>query len=203
MTGCAPSSAAACPASTATVSALADIGITTNTDGTLVLDGGKLDKALAADSAAVGALFTSEQGYTSRLDDILDSYLSAGGIIQTRTNGIQSQIDDIGDRREVLDRRLAALEDRYTRQFNALDALVGQLTATSDYLTQQLATCRALGSRITVADQSATRSPFLASTDIKRNQKMNATAALQQYRGIGNQGAVMDCKSSPADSDAH
>lgn len=119
-------------------SALADIGITTKTDGTLVLDGGKLDEALAADSAAVGALFTSEQGYTSRLDDILDSYLSAGGILQTRTDGIQTRIDAIGDRREVLDRRLAALEDRYTRQFNALDALVGQLTATGDYLTQQL-----------------------------------------------------------------
>jgi flagellar hook-associated protein 2 len=35
--------------------------------------------------------------------------------------------------------RLGLLETRLLRQFNALDALVGQLTNVSNFLTQQLA----------------------------------------------------------------
>ncbi|MGA7980090.1 MAG: flagellar filament capping protein FliD [Chromatiaceae bacterium] len=118
---------------------LADIGITTKTDGTLVLDSAKLNEALSTDPAAVGQLFYSDQGYAPRFAAILSSYLDTGGVLDSRTAGVQSQIDDIGDRRTALDERLTSLEERYMRQFTALDAMVGQLSATSDFLTHQLA----------------------------------------------------------------
>jgi flagellar hook-associated protein 2 len=123
---------------TGDVSSLSDIGITTSLDGSLTIDSAKFNDALSKDPTAVSALFTSQNGYASRLDSILSSYLDSGGILQTRSDGIQSSIDDIKQRSDDLDRRLADLTDRYTKQFNALDTLLGQLNSTSTYLTQQL-----------------------------------------------------------------
>jgi flagellar hook-associated protein 2 len=117
---------------------LAEIGITTKTDGTLELDRGRLNQALTQDREAVAELFASSEGIASQLAPVLSSYTGTGGVLTSRNDGVQARLDDIGDRRVVLERRLATLEQRYLRQFNALDALVGQLTATSDFLTQQL-----------------------------------------------------------------
>jgi flagellar hook-associated protein 2 len=121
------------------VSSLSDIGITASLDGSLTIDSAKLNEALDADPHAVSALFSSDEGYAVRLDSVLSSYLDYDGILDARTKGLQASIDDLKDRREVLDRRLTELEARYTQQFNALDTLLGQLSSTSDYLAQQLA----------------------------------------------------------------
>ena len=118
---------------------LTDVGITSATDGTLSLDTGRLDAALAADPNAVTRLFAGEGGVAVRLDGLLQSYLQTGGIMDTRSSGLQASIADINDQREALETRMAALEARYRSQFTALDALVGQLSATSTYLSQQLA----------------------------------------------------------------
>lgn len=120
-------------------STLADIGIAANSDGTLTLDSNKLDQALSTDAGAVGELFSSPQGFATRIDGTLSSYLESGGILQTRTDGIQAGIDDVTKQQDTLTQRLNALQARYTAQFNAMDALVGQLTSTSNFLTQQLA----------------------------------------------------------------
>ena len=117
---------------------LAEIGITTKIDGTLELNSGQLDRALSQDREALAELFASSEGIVSQLEPLLGSYVGPGGVLASRTDGVQARLDDIGARRVALERRLATLEQRYLRQFNALDALVGQLTATSDFLTQQL-----------------------------------------------------------------
>ena len=52
--------------------------------------------------------------------------------------GNQKFISDINDRREALNVRLVAVEERLSRQFNALDSLLAQLQSTSGFLTQQL-----------------------------------------------------------------
>jgi len=118
---------------------LADIGITTSSDGTLTLDSDKLTQALSTDASAVGSLFSSSQGYATQLDKILSSYVGAGGIIQNRTDGLKSSLDNITNQQNQLSQRLADLQTRYTAEFNAMDTLVGQLTTTSNFLTQQLA----------------------------------------------------------------
>jgi len=65
--------------------------------------------------------------------------VKTGGVLSSRTEGLQSRISSLGDDREQLNRRLAALEKRYQAQFTAMDMLVGQLKSTGDYLTSQLA----------------------------------------------------------------
>lgn len=118
---------------------LADIGVTANLDGTLNLDSDKLNQALSGNPGAAAALFASPLGYATQLKNVLSSYLGAGGVIQSRTDGIQSRLDDITAQQDALNQRLTELQNRYTAQFTAMDALVGQLTSTSNFLTQQLA----------------------------------------------------------------
>jgi flagellar hook-associated protein 2 len=78
-------------------------------------------------------------GYAYRLDVLSDQLLGASGPLASRTTGINSSITDINNRRDVLNRRLVGIEQRYRNQFSALDTLMSQLRSTSDFLTQQLA----------------------------------------------------------------
>ena len=131
---------------TATITGLAgpfdnllDIGITTDLDGKLSLDTAKLNAAFAEDFDAVGTLFADQtNGVANRLDALLDPYLATGGLLDARTDGIDASIQDISDRREALNTRLLAVEERLFRQFNALDTLLAELQSTSGFLTQQL-----------------------------------------------------------------
>lgn len=118
---------------------LAEIGIKTNSNGALELDSAKFDKVMAANPDDVAQLFASDNGLAKRFDSVLKSYLSTGGALTARLDGANKQIDDIKDQRDKLNTRLAAIEARYRKQFTAMDAMLGQLTATGSYLTQQLA----------------------------------------------------------------
>lgn len=120
-------------------STLAEIGIKTNKSGLLELDSTKLDSVIDSDFEAVSQLFASESGLATSFDGLLTNYLSSDGILSSRVDGANKQIEDISDQRDKLNLRLAALEDRYRKQFTAMDALVGQLQATGSFLTQQLA----------------------------------------------------------------
>ncbi len=79
------------------------------------------------------------QGYAQQLDNFATYALGATGPISIRTDGINKSIADIGNQVDVMNQRLADLQQRYLAEFNAMDALVGQMKATSDFLTQQLA----------------------------------------------------------------
>ena len=124
---------------------LADIGITTNAKGQLSVDSTKLNAALAADPDAVTGMFadttyngTAVTGVAARLDTILTGYLASDGIIDSRTDSLSKSLSRINDDREVVARRLDSLEARYRAQFNAMDSLLSNITATGDFLTQQL-----------------------------------------------------------------
>jgi flagellar hook-associated protein 2 len=79
------------------------------------------------------------QGYAYQLDKLAGQLLSSSGPLESRTSGINGSIKDIGVERDAMSLRLNDIEKRYRAQFTALDALVSQLRATSDFLTRQLA----------------------------------------------------------------
>lgn len=117
---------------------LATIGVTTETDGKLVLDSSTLDAALNEDFDSVGELFAADDGFATRIDAVLEPYTQFGGRIDTRTDGLEASIDLLNDQRDRLNARLASVEQRYLRQFSALDGIISQLTSTSNFLAQQL-----------------------------------------------------------------
>lgn len=119
---------------------LAEIGITTGSNGRLSLDAAKLDAAIGVDFDAVGRLFASDAGgIASQLADFAESFLASEGRLGARETTLKARLEDISDQRTALDARIEAVRKRYQNQFNALDLLVGQLNQTSSFLTQQLA----------------------------------------------------------------
>lgn len=98
-----------------------------------------MSEILDEDFSNFGRLFAATDGFAVRLTDLAEQYLDGDGALETRTEGLNAQIKDIADQRESLNERLALLEKRLYRQFNALDSLLGQLSQTSNFLSQQLA----------------------------------------------------------------
>ena len=118
---------------------LTEIGIRTDLSGKLSLDSADLDAAFNTNFDAVGALFaTKDVGVANKLDALLAPYLDSNGVLDARDAGLKTSIADIAERREALSERLAELQKRYTREFNALDTLMSQLQGTSNFLAQQL-----------------------------------------------------------------
>lgn len=117
---------------------MADLGITTQKDGTLGVDSAKLDKALADNFSQVSSLFAGDEGLASRLDAKLKPYTETGGILESRNKALSETISKIDDQREDLERRVTALQERLYAQFNAMDTLVAQLSNTSSSLAASL-----------------------------------------------------------------
>ena len=78
------------------------------------------------------------QGYAAKLDVLASSLVGSNGLLTGRTNGINNTIKDIGNRRDVLQQRLAGIEAAYRKQYSALDAMLTGMNQTSTFLTQQL-----------------------------------------------------------------
>lgn len=78
-------------------------------------------------------------GMAGNLDALISQFLAADGLLTAKIDRINGDIEDLADDRQALDERVAAVEERYRSQFTALDVLIGQLSVTSDYLEQQLA----------------------------------------------------------------
>lgn len=124
------------PAVSGSLKVLADLGVTTQSDGTLKVDSTKLDKAIAADFSAVSNYFTGDTGLATRLNEKLKPYTDSKGILETRTDALEASNAKVDKEKIALQTRMAALSERLYKQFNAMDAMFGQLSATSNSLTQ-------------------------------------------------------------------
>lgn len=124
---------------TGTYTMLSQLGVGTQTDGTLSVDTGKLDAALAKNPDAVRNLLSGTDRVADKLAKVLDGFLGNDGRIGAQTDQLQKRLDQISDQTDALNHRMELMQARYLKQFTALDALLGQMQSTSSYLTQQLA----------------------------------------------------------------
>jgi flagellar hook-associated protein 2 len=115
---------------------LVGLGVTTSLSGEASLDMAKLKEALAQDREGVEALIGS---FATNLSTRLDAYDGGSGIFGFRSDQLSAELKRIKSDREILERRLGALEDRMSKRFSALDSLVAQFQSTGNYLTQQMA----------------------------------------------------------------
>jgi flagellar hook-associated protein 2 len=129
---------------------LASIGITTSSNyldgGKLIIDEVKLKAAIEADPESVEKLFISsgttdsEKGIMNRLYDTIDSimekiYERAGK--ETWTNAqftIGKNLLDLDRRIDAFEDRLIEIEDRYWRQFTAMEKAINQYNSQAMYL---------------------------------------------------------------------
>jgi flagellar hook-associated protein 2 len=90
-------------------------------------------------NTVAGGRITVSQGLGNQLDLLLDSMLGSNNTLDSRIDSLQDRISDITDERAALQLRLNTVEARYRRQFNALDALLNEMTNTGSFVSQQLA----------------------------------------------------------------
>ena len=119
---------------------LSDVGISFQKDGSLTLNEAKLNAALESDPTAVSRLFlATEGGVGKRIPDAVDDFISqVDGALVFRQKGIAQSIKHIDEKVVREEERIAAMQERLTRQFAALEEIVSQLKSQGDFLSQQL-----------------------------------------------------------------
>ncbi len=128
---------------TGSYSALAQIGISTDDDGTLSIDTDDLNSAIASDTLGVGQLFAgtvdhSADGISDTMDDLVDSFIDfADGVLTAKIDGFNTRIDNIGDSILRYEERISKKEDQLRLQFTNLEVTISQLTSQSNFLASQ------------------------------------------------------------------
>lgn len=118
---------------------LVQVGVAFDKYGKLTLDSDDLKNAINSDFDGLAELFADDdQGFAFRLKAAADNILLPDGLIDAREDGVNSSIDSTESRIEREGFRLQLVEKRIRAQFTALDALVGTLTSTGDFLQSQL-----------------------------------------------------------------
>jgi flagellar hook-associated protein 2 len=129
---------------------LSEIGITTSKNyldkGKLVIDEKKLQDALTNNPDAVMKIFTgngTEKGIANRLRETIDKTvdrieLKAGNSFRTNSQfTLGREMSDVDKRIFAFEDRLVQVENRYWRQFQAMEAAIQRSNQQSAYLMQQ------------------------------------------------------------------
>jgi flagellar hook-associated protein 2 len=132
---------------------LSEIGITTSSDylkrGKLEINEAKLKEAISADPDAIYKLFAndgeaySSKGLARRLRDTISDTIKKiegkAGKTYWPNNmfSLGRDIDSVEEQIDAFEERLVQIEDRYWRQFSAMEQVIQQSNQQSFYLMQQ------------------------------------------------------------------
>lgn len=116
---------------------LAQLGITTQGNGTLLLDNVKFTAAM--DDKKLGgqiqSLFSGDTGLLARITKSITPFSETGGILAQKTTQLNKTNAQLAEQQEALDRRIETLTAALTKKYNAMDLVVGQLKATASSIT--------------------------------------------------------------------
>lgn len=127
----------ATPESGGTLTRLAEVGVSFQADGTLKLDSGKLNSAMANNFSDVANLFSSATGFSTRLDAWSAAALAPDGLIEARTKSFDTSIKSYNDQISKLEARMTVLQKQYTTTYSNLNMMLNSMNSTSAYLSQQ------------------------------------------------------------------
>ncbi|MBJ7445479.1 MAG: flagellar filament capping protein FliD, partial [Sphingobium sp.] len=129
---------------TGTYKTLSDIGVATNRDGTLKLDTDTLDKAIAADPAAITQLLNptvasaTNPGLAGLMDSVRDKIqLKDGAFVQSQAK-YKALAETLTEQLEKLDTQMASYEAQLTSVYSKMETRLTALKATQSYLDQQI-----------------------------------------------------------------
>jgi len=122
---------------------LADVGITAELGGNLVVDSTKLGTALD-NGDEVKKLFTQDNsnaltnGFALKFKNFADGLLATDGFFSTKDASLKRSLQANSKDQERLNEKVARVEAALNRRYNALDAQMASLTALNAYVTQQV-----------------------------------------------------------------
>lgn len=122
---------------------LSDIGLVPQRDGTLLVEDGKLDSAMA-NLPELKAFFsqdadgTANDGFGVLMRSLGDTALSTEGILTTRPDGLKSRMERNTDGIERMELRLELVEKRLRDTYTRLDTNLANLSGLQNYVSQQI-----------------------------------------------------------------
>lgn len=131
------------------ITSLRDMGVSVDKDGVVTLDEAALDEALTTHfeevvSALAGRTTTEvdgetviQQGLGAEMAARLRALMGPTGIILSQSTSAESQVGRYEEQLEKLETRMEGILERYTKQFAAMESLVGQITAMRENLKGQ------------------------------------------------------------------
>jgi flagellar hook-associated protein 2 len=125
---------------------LSQIGLEFQRDGSLKLNDAKLDAAMANPAelkkalASADAAQPSAYGFAKKIAVWTDAMLGTDGALPSRTASIQKRISANQKDQLRFEERMAQVEARLRKQYNALDSTMANANALSRYVTQQITT---------------------------------------------------------------
>ena len=119
------------------VRSLADLGLTTQQDGTVALDTKKLNASLALDPGAVNNVFAQAgTGLSAATQALVTQYTDPiNGALTLRQQGLTGQSKQIDSQVLLLQSRIDSFRANLVAQFTAMEAIISSFKATSSYLT--------------------------------------------------------------------
>ncbi len=123
-------------------SRLADVGITQQRGGNLVVDSTKLTAAVG-NIEELKSLFRSTGGGTAdgiavKVKSLATNLLSSNGFFTTKTYSLQRALDSNAKDQDRVNARASTVETSLTRRYSALDAQMASLNALNAYVAQQV-----------------------------------------------------------------
>lgn len=131
-------------ASTGTYKTLADIGVSTNRDGTLSLDTDRLAAVMEADPEAITNMVnpkvstTDNPGLSKLMDTVRDNIEKDDGPLKTAQKRYDALAEEFTQQLEDLDEKMANYEEHLTKVYAAMETRLSALKATQSYLEQQI-----------------------------------------------------------------
>ena len=123
-------------------SALSQLGLSTNRDGTINFDEAAMSGALESDFEEVARLVAGDdevEGVFKQYRSYLNSMTnSTTGLYAGKQEYIERTIDRIDDDIVAMEARLEKREQMFLDKFSALEQMVSQMNSQSEYLTQQM-----------------------------------------------------------------
>jgi flagellar hook-associated protein 2 len=121
-----------------TYTAVGQVGLQTQRDGTITVNDAALDQAVSTNLAAVQDLFVGQNltaGVAKRLVNAVEALTDlAGGPLTLRKQALTKQVSDLATQISLKQAQVDRYADQLRRQFAALDALLAQLQTQSNAL---------------------------------------------------------------------
>ncbi len=114
---------------------LADLGITTNRDGTLNLDADTLSAAISDDSDGVRQITQNLGDALANTNGTIDQFTRFGGIIDSAINNNSSLISQYNSQIAIIEKSLSSEEASLTARFSRLESLIGKLNGQQSALS--------------------------------------------------------------------
>lgn len=132
-----------------TVKSLSSMGISIQRTGDFAVNDLKLATALKDHFNDIVQLFSantndhssygvSARGLAGDMVKAIDDYLAFDGLIQSRENAYSDIQSTLQTEQTVLDKRMSAIEERYTKEFIAMNKIMDEMKNMQKYLENQL-----------------------------------------------------------------